>query len=110
MQGMGFPQISVDGLEPVFNSAVDQKLVKEPIFSFWLDRKVGDVRGGEIVLGGVDEKHFKGKHTWTDVTREGYWQFKMDKVSFRPDIGLDVCQDGCQAIADTGAPHCASRH
>ena len=100
---MGFPKISVDALTPPFTNMVKSDLVPEPVFSFWLDRKVGDVRGGELVLGGADPDHFTGKRTWVDLTHEGYWQFAMDGVSFKPDIGLDLCEDGCQAIADTGA-------
>lgn len=53
---------------------VEQGLVKEPVFSFWLNRKVGEEEGGELVFGGVDPKHFKGKHTYVPVTRKGYWQ------------------------------------
>jgi hypothetical protein len=103
MQGMGFPQIAVDGLEPPFNNLIKQGMVKEPVFSFWLDRKPGDESGGELVLGGIDPKHFAGEHTWAKVTREGYWQFDLDKITFKPDHAIEVCGQGCQAIADTGA-------
>jgi len=37
---------------------VNQDLIKDPIFSFWMNRKVGDEEGGEIVFGGVDPNHF----------------------------------------------------
>ena len=54
---------------------LDQKLVKEPVFSFWLNRNESEeTSGGELVLGGVDPKHFKGEHVYTPVTRKGYWQ------------------------------------
>ena len=59
LQGMGFPQISVDGLTPPFSNLVKQKLIKDPVFSFWLDRDVNDEKGGEIVLGGADPAHYK---------------------------------------------------
>jgi hypothetical protein len=39
-QGMGFPQISVDKVQPPFHTAVDQGLVDQPLFSFWLNRCV----------------------------------------------------------------------
>lgn len=53
---------------------VKQGLVKDPVFSFWLNRKAEDEEGGEIVFGGVDPKHYKGEHTYVPVSRKGYWQ------------------------------------
>ena len=51
-----------------------QGLIKEPVFSFWLNRNAEDEEGGELVFGGVDPKHFKGQHTYVPVTQKGYWQ------------------------------------
>ena len=53
---------------------VNQELVKEPVFSFWLNRNADDEEGGEIVFGGVDPAHYKGEHTWVPVSQKGYWQ------------------------------------
>lgn len=53
---------------------IEQGLVKDPVFSFWLNRKPEEEEGGEIVFGGVDPAHFKGNHTYVPVTRKGYWQ------------------------------------
>lgn len=53
---------------------LNQKLLNEPVFSFWLNRDTEGEKGGELVLGGVDPDHFKGQHTYTPVTRKGYWQ------------------------------------
>ena len=52
------------GAAPPFQNAVDQGLVPAPVFSFWLNRNAPSAPGGELVLGGVDERHFTGKHTW----------------------------------------------
>lgn len=60
---MGFPEIAVGSVKPPFNNMVDQKLV-DPVFSFWLNRDPDAPRGGELVLGGMDEAHFKGEHVW----------------------------------------------
>ncbi|GMH44500.1 hypothetical protein BSKO_12452 [Bryopsis sp. KO-2023] len=96
--GMGFPEIAVNGALPAFNNAVKQGLM-DPIFSFWVSRTPGPA-GGELVLGGVDKKHFKGEHVWAPVTKKGYWQFEMDGVSMKGTS--DMCEGGCPVIADTG--------
>ncbi|KAL0651267.1 hypothetical protein Bca4012_093958 [Brassica carinata] len=78
-----------------------QGLIKEPVFSFWLNRNADDEEGGELVFGGVDPKHFKGQHIYVPVTQKGYWQFDMGDVL----IGgapTGYCESGCSAIADSG--------
>jgi len=53
---------------------LEQRLVKEPVFSFWLNRDATDKEhGGELVFSGVDPKHFEGEHVYTPVTHKGYW-------------------------------------
>ncbi|KAJ8423000.1 hypothetical protein Cgig2_020923 [Carnegiea gigantea] len=99
--GLGFQEISVGKSVPVWYNMVEQGLVKEPVFSFWLNRKAEDEEGGELVFGGVDPKHYKGKHTYVPVTRKGYWQFDMGDVLIDGNT-TGFCTDGCAAIADSG--------
>ncbi len=40
MQGMGYPEISVGKVTPPFQKMLEQSLLPEPVFSFWLNRKV----------------------------------------------------------------------
>jgi phytepsin len=99
--GLGFKEISVGNSTPVWYNMVEKGLVKEPIFSFWLNRNPKDPEGGEIVFGGVDPKHFKGEHTFVPVTHKGYWQFDMGdlQIAGKP---TGYCAKGCSAIADSG--------
>jgi len=101
--GMGLKNIAVDGVNPPFYEMVDQGQVKEPVFSFWLNRDQSSDAGGEMVLGGIDPKHHVEDHTYVPLTREGYWQFRMDGLSVDAEGGdSGMCDGGCEAIADTG--------
>lgn len=61
---------------------MQQRLVGDDVFSFWLNKDPEAAEGGEIVFGGVDEKHYKGKHTYVPVTQKGYWQVRKDSFFF----------------------------
>ncbi|XAR52759.1 Phytepsin [Bertholletia excelsa] len=99
--GLGFQEISIGDVVPVWYNMVEQGLVQEPVFSFWLNRDPDAKEGGELVLGGVDPKHFRGKHTYVPVTRKGYWQFDMEDVLIG-NHSTGFCDGGCAAIVDSG--------
>lgn len=100
--GLGWPEISVDGVTPVFDTMVAQNVVEKSVFSFWLNRTAASSpdkeSGGEMVLGGTDPAHFAGPIAYVPLTRDGYWQFSMDSLSIS---GTSYCTN-CAAIADTG--------
>jgi len=99
--GLGFQEIAVDKVVPVWYNMVSQGLVKELVFSFWMNRNSDEEDGGEIVFGGVDPNHFKGEHEYASVTRKGYWQFDMgDFLIDNQSTGF--CAGGCAAIVDSG--------
>lgn len=103
--GLGFETISVDGLPTIFGNMVRQRLVPQPVFSFYLSRDQSLPVGGEIIFGGSDPDYYQGPFTYVPVTREAYWQFNMSGVLIESRDNKMVghlCEHGCQAIADTG--------
>ncbi|KAK9293230.1 hypothetical protein L1049_021220 [Liquidambar formosana] len=99
--GLGFQEISVGNVVPVWYNMMQQGLVNDELFSFWLNRDPEAEEGGEIVFGGVDPKHYKGKHTYVPITQKGYWQFQMGDFLIR-NRSTGFCEGGCAAIVDSG--------
>ncbi|XP_062949638.1 cathepsin D isoform X1 [Cynocephalus volans] len=98
--GMAYPRISVNDVLPVFDNVMRQKLVDNNIFSFYLNRDPNVQPGGELMLGGFDSKYYKGSLSYVNVTRQAYWQVRLDQMDVGS--GLTLCQGGCEAIVDTG--------
>jgi len=99
--GMGFKEIAVLGVTPVFDNMVEQGVVEEPVFSFWLNRDPNAEHGGELILGGSDPEYYTGDMTYVPVERKGYWEIKMDAMNSNSNnVG---CSGGCTAIVDTGS-------
>jgi len=99
--GLAFKSISVDGVTPVFYNMVQQKLVDQPLFGFWLNRDPTSSEGGELTLGGIDKTHYTGAITWVPLANSTYWEFKMDDIQLGGQ-SLRFCASGCHAIADSG--------
>ncbi|XP_004343311.1 lysosomal aspartic protease [Capsaspora owczarzaki ATCC 30864] len=98
--GLGFQEISVLNVVPVFYNMVAQGLLNSASFAFWLSRNGTSILkpGGELVLGGVDPSHYTGAFTYIPVSKPGYWQFALDSVQ----VGSTTFGANTQGIADSG--------
>ena len=84
-------------MTPPFQSMLEQGLLPEPVFSFWLNRAHPSGPGGELVLGGVDPSHFTGEHVWCGTTPAQGSVQQMKLVSFLFSLlGLGVKGMLCQ--------------
>lgn len=103
--GMGFPSISVsDRISPI-DRMKKQGTIERRVFCFILnhknEKKVNGMDvGGELQIGGCEAEPI----VYIPLTKLGYWQFLMSGVVLTKTNGYEnyFCQNGCQAIMDTG--------
>jgi len=74
--GLGFTSISIDGATTVFENALKQNKLDQPIFSFYL----GDNAPGELTFGGYDASKFEGDLNFVHLDAATYWQIALDKI------------------------------
>lgn len=58
-------------------------------------------QGGEIILGGSDPAHYRGNFTRVPLTKDTYWQFRMDAVTVK---GATVCNGVSRLLLLTVLP------
>jgi len=97
--GLAYNTISVEGMVPPFYKMIEQGLVDEKKFGFWLGNADKGGEGGVATFGGVDESHFKGKISYAPVRRKGYWEVELEKFSLG-DEEMELENTG--AAIDTG--------
>lgn len=94
--GLGYETISVNKIIPPFYNMVQQGLLDEPVFSFYLANTDAE---SEVVFGGVDESRYSGDITYLPVRRLAYWEVEFDSLTLG-DETADFEKMG--AILDTG--------
>ncbi|CAD6890751.1 unnamed protein product [Tilletia controversa] len=95
--GLAYDTISVNGIVPPFYQMVNQGLLDEPVFSFYMGSS--EAEGGVATFGGVDESHYSGKIVYAPVRRKGYWEVELNAVAFG-DQEMELEKTG--AAIDTG--------
>ncbi|KAJ9148605.1 Asp-domain-containing protein [Pleurostoma richardsiae] len=97
--GLGFDRISVNGIVPPFYNMLNQKLIDEPVFAFYLGDTNDEGDESEAVFGGVDKDHYTGKITTIPLRRKAYWEVDFDAIS----LGDETAElENTGVILDTG--------
>lgn len=94
--GMAWQSISVDNIPTIFQDLLFQKSVDAPVFAFYLPSTSGGV--GELTIGGIDPKHYKGQLSYVPLSSETYWEVVLDDVTF----GGKSVTNTKKAVLDSG--------
>merc|ERR1712039_986994 len=95
--GLGFKSISQYNIPTPFEAMIDQKLIDEPVFAFYLQDDTA--KKGELVFGGVDKSHFTGELVDVPLISETYWEVSLDAMKFG---GKSILSSPAKAIIDSG--------
>jgi hypothetical protein len=86
----------VGSVPTVFENAIKQNKVDQPIFAFYL----GDNEPGELTFGGYDASKFEGELKYVKLDEATYWQISLDAISsgdYHKEAGEKIT-----AIVDSG--------
>lgn len=78
---------------------IDQGLLDEKVFAFYLSSADDKSAESEAIFGGVNKDHYTGKVTKIPLRRKAYWEVDFDALTFGEDTA-DLENTG--AILDTG--------
>ncbi|KAE8152670.1 aspartic peptidase domain-containing protein [Aspergillus avenaceus] len=97
--GLGFDTISVNKIPPPFYNMLDQKLLDEPVFSFYLGNTNKEGDNSVATFGGVDKDHYTGELVKIPLRRKAYWEVDFDAIA----LGDNVAElENTGVILDTG--------
>ncbi|KPM36273.1 Vacuolar protease A [Neonectria ditissima] len=94
--GLGYDTISVNHMVPPFYQMVNQKLLDDPVFAFYLGDQEGE---SEATFGGVDKSRYEGDIEYIPLRRKAYWEVDLDAITFGDEVAE---QENTGAILDTG--------
>ncbi|KGO77819.1 Peptidase aspartic, catalytic [Penicillium italicum] len=97
--GLGYDTISVNKMVPPFYHMINQKLVDEPVFAFYLGDANKDGDNSVATFGGIDESHYTGELIKIPLRRKAYWEVELNAIA----LGNNVAElDNTGVILDTG--------
>ena len=97
--GLGYDTISVKQVVPPFYNMLDQGLLDEPVFSFYLSDTNDESAESVCIFGGVDKDHYHGDMVKIPLRRKAYWEVDLDAITF----GKETAElDDTGVILDTG--------
>ncbi|GLI73242.1 aspartic proteinase precursor [Penicillium ochrochloron] len=97
--GLGFDTISVNKMVPPFYNALNEGLLDEAVFAFYLGDANKDGDNSEATFGGIDKSHYTGELINIPLRRKAYWEVDFDAIT----LGENTAElEDTGVILDTG--------
>lgn len=98
IMGLGYDTISVNGIVPPFYNMIEQGLLDEPVFAFYLG-DTNEQQESEAIFGGINKDHYTGELVKIPLRRKAYWEVDLDAITFGDESAE---MDNTGVILDTG--------
>ncbi|KAL4918875.1 aspartic peptidase domain-containing protein [Aspergillus aurantiobrunneus] len=97
--GLGFDTISVNKIVPPFYNMIQQGLLDDPVFAFYLGDANVEGDSSVATFGGIDKDHYEGELIKIPLRRKAYWEVDLDAIALGDEVA-DLEDTG--VILDTG--------
>jgi len=77
--GLAYPSLAEDGIPPVFDSMMDQHLLKNNMFAFYLTMDSSQV-DSDLTFGYYDKTKFKGNMVWHPILFKLMFGIALDDI------------------------------
>lgn len=79
--GLGWPSLSQGGAPGIFQLMIQQGLVTEHSFSYFMKSYGTKKTNSYLILGGVDHRFYEGDLAYYNLSDKFLWMFQMDSIS-----------------------------
>ena len=100
--GLAYPSMAEPGLLPFFDSMIQQNLVDNNIFAFYMSMNP-QVDDSELTFGYYDEDRFMAPLVWHPVIDRLFWSLRLNDIKIG-NQSLGICQgdEVCMVTPDSG--------
>ncbi|KAJ8667427.1 hypothetical protein QAD02_009090 [Eretmocerus hayati] len=89
---------------PFFYNLIKQEVIKENIFTFYMNRDATTTRAGKVIFGATDRKHMKpGTNTTLSVIEKSFWKIEIDSIAASKNKTTYPISGKCEAIFDSSS-------
>ncbi|KAK9915581.1 hypothetical protein WJX75_001126 [Coccomyxa subellipsoidea] len=100
--GLALPALAKDAWQmPAFFRMIQAGMLRDPVFSVWMDPDPNAVPAGEVLFGGADPSRFTGHLHFIRVISQKHWVVPMNSTVHVNDDEVDL--RAFQAVLDTGS-------